>query len=186
MLTGAARPADAASIAVHQDVLTSTIVKRLFTDNGRRMLTGSVASCNYAYIERPQVTLRDGRLYLRMHTRAQAGISLGGACQGAGDAFSTTVSGQPYVAGDGIGIRDFRLEEGRDAYRGLLDPLLRRTIPQLLGVNVRDELTKMFQAHAPEYRITMSQLQLQDATAREGYLTVRFDFALVANESRAQ
>ena len=41
----------------------------------------------------------------------------------------------------------------------------------------------MFQSHTPDYKVTLSQLQLQDAVAREGYLTVRFDFAVIANEA---
>ena len=181
--TLAAADARAASIAIHQDIVTANVTRRLFTDNGRRMLSGSIPSCNYAYIERPSVTLRDGRLFLRMRLVANAGISVGGACKGAGDSFVTTVSGQPYVAADSVGLRDFRLEEGREMYRGLLDPLLRQQIPSLLGVNLRDELTRMFQSHTPEYKVTLSQLQLQDAVAREGYLTVRFDFAVIANEA---
>ena len=68
----------------------------------------------------------------------------------------------------------------------MLEPLLRRTIPELLGVNLREELTKSFETHAADYRIAVSQLQLQDVSARDGYLTVRFDIALVANEAKAQ
>ena len=177
--------ADAASIAIHQDIITSSITRRLFTDNGRRMLTGSIASCSYAYLERPAVTLKDGRLYLRMRLAAQAGISLGGACKGAGDAFFTTVSGQPYVTGDSIGLRDFRMEEGREMYKGLLEPLLRRQVPALLGANLKDEMAKTVQNHAPDLRMTLSQFQLQEASARDGYLTVRFDFSLFANEAKA-
>ena len=175
--------APAASIAIHQDVVTSNVTRRLFTDNGRRMLTGSIPSCNYAYLERPSVTLRDGRLFLRMQLIASAGISVRGACKGAGDSFVTTVSGQPFVTADSVGLRDFRLDEGREMYRGLLDPLLRRQIPSLLGVNLRDELTRAFQSHTPDFKVTLSQLQLQDAVARDGYLTVHFDFAVIANEA---
>ena len=149
------------------------------------MLTGSVASCNYAYLARPAVTLKDGRLYLRMRLAAHAGVSMGGRCQGAGDAFFTTVSGQPYVAADSIGLRDFRMEEGRDMYKGLLEPLLRRQVPALLGVNLKEELAKTAQSHAPDFRMTVSHFQLRDAIARDSYLTVRFDFSLVATEGKA-
>lgn len=176
--------ANATTIALHQDVVKNSIVKRMFADNGRRVLSGAIGSCNYAFLERPAVTLRDGRLYLRMHLVAQAGISVRGTCKGTGDAFATTISGQPFVNGEAIGIRDFRLEEGRDLYKSLLDPLMRTQIPALLGVNLRDELGKMFQNHAPDYRITVSQLQLQDVAAREGYLTIRFDVSLTAHENK--
>ena len=177
--------AHASTLAIHQNALTTVIVKRLFADSGRRVLSGAIGSCNYAYLERPAVTLRDGRLFLRMHLVAQAGIVVGGQCRGAGDSFMTTISGQPYVSADGLSIRDFRLEEGRDVYKGLLDPLLRRQVPALLGVNVRDELTRGLQNQAPDFRFSVAQLAMQEATARDGYLTIRFDLALVANDAKS-
>jgi hypothetical protein len=155
----------ASTLAIHQNALTTVIAKRLFPDSGRRLLNGSISSCNYAYLERPAVTLRDGRLFLRMHLVAQAGINVSGHCRGAGDSFMTTISGQPYVTADGISIRDFRLEEGRDLYKGFLDPLLRRQVPALLSVNVRDQLARGLQNQVPEFRFSVAQLAMQDATA---------------------
>ena len=177
--------AQASTLAIHQNALTTVISKRLFTDSGRRVLSGAIGSCNYAYLERPAVTLRDGRLFLRMHLVAQAGIIVSGQCRGAGDSFMTTISGQPYVSADGVSIRDFRLEEGRDLYKGLLDPLMRRQVPALLSVNVRDELTRGLQNQAPDFRFSVAQLAMQEATARDGYLTIRFDLALVANDAKS-
>ena len=175
----------ASTLAIHQNAVTTVIFKRLFADNGRRLLTGAIGSCNYAYLERPAVTLRDGRLFLRMHVVAQAGIIVSGQCRGAGDAFMTTISGQPYVTADGVSIRDFRLEEGRDLYKNLLDPLLRRQVPALLSANLRDELTRGLQNQAPDFRFSVAQLAIQDATARDGYLTIRFDLGLVANDAKS-
>ena len=180
-----ATDAHASTLAIHQNALTIVIAKRLFPDNGRRLLSGAIASCSYAYLERPAVTLRDGRLFLRMHLVAQAGISVSGQCRGASDGFMTTISGQPYVSADGVSIRDFRLEEGRDLYKGLLDPLLRRQVPALLSANLRDELARGLQAQAPDFRFNVAQLAIQDATARDGYLTIRYELALVANDAKS-
>ena len=66
-------------------------------------------------------------------------------------------------------------------YRGLLEPLLRQQIPALLGLNLRHELTKMFQNNAAEARMTLTQFQLLEVTAKDGLLAVRFDFSLMAN-----
>lgn len=180
----AANDVAAATISLHQDAVTSSVARRLFADRGKRMLTGSVASCTYAYLENPAVSLRDGRLFLRMHVVGQAGVNMRGSCVGGGDAFYTTVSGQPYVSAESVGLRDFRLDEGREMYRGLLEPLLRQQIPALIGLNLRDELTKLFQSHAPELKVTLTQFQLQEALARDGFLTVRFDFSLIANDGK--
>src|SRR5213593_4303612 len=84
---GIAFEAAAASVALHQDFVTASIARRLFTDNGRRILTGSIASCGYVYLDSPKATLKDGRLFLRMRLTGHAGVSARGACVGAGDSF---------------------------------------------------------------------------------------------------
>jgi hypothetical protein len=172
----------AATIALHQDAVTATVARRLFTNNGKRMLSGSLASCTYVYLEQPAVALRDGRLFLRVHLAGRAGLNMNGSCVGAGDAFYTTVSGQPYVDGETIGLKGFRVDEGKAEYRGLLEPLLQQQIPSLLGLNLRDELTRLFQNNSSEFKVTLLQFQLIDVAARDGLLTVHFDFALRANK----
>lgn len=172
----------AATIALHQDAATAIVVRRLFTNNGKRMLSGSLASCTYVYLEQPAVAFRDGRLVLRVHLAGHAGVVVKGSCVGAGDAFYTTVSGQPHVEGETIGLRNFRVDEGKAEYRGLLEPLLQQQIPSLLGLNLREELNKLFQNNASEIKVTLLHFQLLDVAARDGLLTVHFDFALQANK----
>lgn len=172
----------AATIALHQDAVTAAVANRLFANNGKRVLSGSLASCTYVYLEQPAVTLRDGRLFLRVRLAGRAGLKVNGSCVGAGDAFYTTVSGQPHIKGETIALRDFRLDEGKAEYRGLLEPLLRQQIPLLLGLNLRDELTRLLQNNSSEFKVTLTQFQLIDVAARDGLLAVRFDFALQANK----
>ena len=172
----------AATIALQQDAVTAAVAHRLFTDHGRRMLSGSLASCTYVYLEQPAVAFRDRRLFLRVHLAGRVGLKSNGACVGAGDAFYTTVSGLPYIAGETVALKDFRLDEGKAEYRGLLVPLLQQQIPSLLGLDLRDELTKLLQNSSSEFKVTLMQFQLIEVTALDGLLTVRFDFALQANK----
>ena len=172
--------AAAATIQLHQDAVTTAVARRVFTDNGRRVLTGNMSSCTYAYLEQPAVAFRDGRLYLRVHLAGRAGLRVNGSCVGAGDSFHTTVSGQPYVAGETIALRDMRLDEGKPEYRGLLESLLQQKVRALLGLNLRDELNKLAQNSATDFRMTLTQFKLIDIAARDALLTVRFDFALQA------
>lgn len=180
IVAAAVSDALAATIQLHQDAATSLVARRLFTDNGRRVLTGDPASCTYAYLERPAVAFRDGRLILRVHLAGRAGLRVNGSCVGAGDAFYTTVSGQPYVAGETIALRDMRLDEGKPEYRQLVESLLQQQVRTLLGVNLRDELNKVAQSNTTEVRMTLTQFKLIDIAARDALLTVRFDFALQA------
>jgi hypothetical protein len=172
----------AATIALQQDAVTAVVAHRLLTSDGKRMLSGSLASCTYVYLEQPAITFQDRRLFLRAHLAGRVGLKSNGTCVGAGDAFYTTVSGLPYIAGQTVALKDFRLDEGKPEYRGLLVPLLQQQIPSLLGLNLRDELTKLLQNNSSEFKVTLMQFQLIDVTALDGLLTVRFDFALQANK----
>lgn len=168
----------AASVALHQDAVTSAVTRRLFSDNGRKMLAGDASTCNYAYAERPAIAFRNGRVYLRLHFSGRAGVIVNGTCAGASEAFAATVSGEPYPNGENISVRDVRVEEGKKEYRSLLEPLLRRQLPELLGSNLRHELTRYLDGNIAEFRMAVTEFQLQNVTASDGVLTVRFDFAL--------
>jgi hypothetical protein len=175
----------AASVALHQDAVTAAVTRRLFTDNGRKLLAGNPSSCSHAYAERPTVTFRSGRVYLRMHFAGRAGLVLNGACTGATEAFDAMVSGEPYANGESIAVRDVRIDEGKKEYRGLLEPLLRQQLPALLGSNLRQELGRYLDSNIAEFKMAVSEFHLQNVTATEGVLTVRFDFALQGMRRKA-
>ena len=179
---GTAAEATAATIALHQDAVSLAVAQRLFTSNGKRVLSGNLASCNYVYLEQPVVTFRDRRLFLRVHLAGRVGMKASGNCVGAGDAFYTTVSGQPVIAGETVALNDFRMDEGRPEYRKLLEPFLRQQIPSLLGLNLREELAKGLQNSGSAFKLALTGFQLLDVAAGEGMLTIRFDFALQATK----
>ncbi|MEO7762364.1 MAG: hypothetical protein ABIS68_10690 [Casimicrobiaceae bacterium] len=168
----------AASIVLHQDAVSAAVAHRLFVDNGKRMLAGSLATCAFAYAEQPTVTFRGGRVFLRMHLSGRAAVSVNGACMGPGDSFNATVSGQPYIEGDRIAVRDVRMDEGKKEYRGMVEPLVRSQLPALLGSNLRAEFGRYLDSNIADLRLTVTQFQLQEVVVNDGTLTVRFDFAL--------
>lgn len=158
--------------------MTAAVAHRLFTEQGRRILAGSAGTCNYAYVEQPAVAFRGGRIVLRLHFAGRAGLVSSGRCMGASDAFAASVSGQPVIEGDAIGVRDVRMEEGKQEYRALLEPLLRRQLPALLGSNLRNELARYLDSSIQDFRMTVRDFKLQEVSAQDGGLTIRFDFAL--------
>jgi hypothetical protein len=176
----ASSPVEAAVVALGQDAVSAAVVRRLFTDHGRRVLAGDVSSCNYAYVEQPVVTFRGGRIQLRLRFAGRAGLSSNGRCMGASDAFGAMVSGQPAIEGDTISVRDVRMEEGKQEYRTLIEPLLRRQLPALIGSNLRGELSRYLESSVHDFRMAVREFRLQDVTANDGVLTIRFDFALSA------
>jgi hypothetical protein len=179
-LAALADSALAATVVLDEAAVTAAVTRRLFTDGGRRLLAGSASDCSHAYAERPSIAFRGGRIVLRMRFAGSAGMSTANGCVGASDAFFATLSGQPYVQGETIGIRDVRMEEGKREYRELLEPMLRRQLPALLGSNLRQELARYLDATVADFRLDVTQFQLQDVSASGGALAIRFDFALHA------
>src|SRR5689334_21890537 len=92
--------ASAATLLLDQDAVTAAVRRRLFTDDGRRLLAGSASTCSYAYAERPAITFRGGRIVLRVRFAGSAGVNTASGCVGASDAFFAALSGQPYVQGE--------------------------------------------------------------------------------------
>jgi hypothetical protein len=163
-----------------QDAVTVAVARRMFTDQGRKLLAGNPASCTYAYLEQPSITFRASRIVLRVHLAARAGLASNGRCVGPSDAFGATLSGRPVIDGETIAVRDVRMDEGKPEYRSLLEPLLQRQLPALLGANLRTELARYLDSNISDFKMTVRDFRLQDVAAADGLLTVRFDFALQA------
>lgn len=57
---GCSADAAAATIALHQDAVSAAVLRRVFASDGKRMLSGSLASCTYVYVEQPAVSAQAG------------------------------------------------------------------------------------------------------------------------------
>jgi hypothetical protein len=91
------------------------------------------------------------------------------------------LSGQPYLERtDTLGIRDVKLEEGKEAYRPLLELFLQSIASKALGWNLRQELSKILQGTQTPYDVTVPVLTVQSVKAESNALTVLLDFVLEA------
>lgn len=168
----------AADIALYASAIDAGLKKEVFRTEGRHILSGDLESCSYAYLEKPSTSLADGRIRVRMHFSAQVGVTSGSNCLGHTEAFWVTVSGRLYLRGEVVGITDFRLDEGNDAMGPLLENFLSSSVPQVINVNLRQELTKILTANSPPYKVSLSRLELQGLTTERNALRLKFDFSL--------
>lgn len=173
-------PSGAADITLYASAIDTALKTEIFASDGKYLLSGEVKSCSYAYLERPSTSLRDGRIFVRMHFSGRAGIPNGATCVGPGEAFWLTVSGRPYFQGELVGITDFRLEEGQDVYGygPLLEGFLASSVPKALNLNLRQEVMKILTSTATPYKVFLPRLELQKVVAENNALRVLFDFSL--------
>lgn len=144
------------------------------------MLSGDPATCVYATLDSPSTQFRDGRVYVRARFAGATAALVNGRCVGSGDTFWLTVSAAPAVAGETVGLRDPRLEEGNDVYRPLIELFLTAFAPRALNVNLRDEVTKLLRDPRVQFQVTVPKIDVQSAAIRDGALNIRFDFRLEA------
>jgi len=167
--------ADAATLVLHRSAIDTTLNRQVFTQQGKYVLSGSLQSCSYAYLERPRSSLREGRFYLNAHFSARVAQQVGDRCLGGDDAFDVTVSARPSFKGAIVGLEDFRLEQGKEAYRPLLEVLLTQAIPRALTVDLRQEIAKLLQSASTPYQITVQSIAVQSVGAADDMLRVELE-----------
>jgi len=167
--------AQAATLVLHRTAIDTALSKQVFTQDGKYVVSGSLQSCAVAYLERPRSSLRDGRFYLNAHFAARLAQLVGNRCIGGDDAFEVTVSARPYFRGAVVGLEDFRLEQGKEAYRPLLEVLLTQAIPRALTVDLQQEISKLLQQAPTPYQISVLSVVVQSVSAGDDMLKVGLD-----------
>ena len=100
----------AVELRVSRDTLECTLRHQLFRGpTGRYCLKESPQSPRSVYAEDAKVSFVQGRVLLRLRTRARMGKSMGGSCLGISLAPAAEVSVAPYGKGETIGFRDAQL-----------------------------------------------------------------------------
>lgn len=179
-LGAAASFAQAAEIVLYPSAVDATLRREVFNRNGRYVLSGDPRTCAWAGLDSPATTFRDGRVFLRMRFQASTAVPVNNQCVGGGEQFWVTLSAEPFVNGELVGLHNARLEEGKDAYRPLLEIFLRNVAPSAINVNVRDEVTRMLKDPRNPWTVTLPRLDVQSAAVRDGGLAIGFDFRLEA------
>ncbi len=159
------RPAHAIEVKVSAQALERTAKAQLFNAaDGRYYMRGDAKSPCSVYAEHPQISFRDDRIIVRVHTRARLGTSVRGACLGVSLTTDAEVSLVPEAEGESIGFRDARLERMSDnrELNFLLAPFLSGKLPQQLKVNAADLMRKLLAGSGPStgYTLSLDRLKL--------------------------
>lgn len=177
---GGTRMARAIEVRVSARALERTLRAQLFTaPEGRYYMRGDTASACYVYAEAPQVSFKDDRVVVHVHTKAKLGTAVHGACIGVTLTTDADVSLIPEAQGESVGFRDARIERLSESkeLNFLLVPFLSHKLPSQMKVNAADLMGKLLSQSVATtgYTLTLDTLMLHSMVVDRNALVVDVD-----------
>ncbi len=170
--------ASAAEIVLELSAVDKLVAQGLFANAGRYDIARGPCS---AYLDRPSVTIANGRVRIRSHLSARLGVVTGTSCVGMAFASWTEVSGKPVPKGGSVVLADIRVDKVEDPnLRLLLESGLVQTLPRVVELDVLKSVRSMLQGNSGQFQASVDAFAIESVTAVDDKLSVKFDFLLVA------
>ena len=180
------RSASATEVKITAQALERTLKTQLFNGpEGRYYIRGNAKSSCYVYADSPQVSFKDDRVVVHVHTRSKLGTSVYGTCVGVGLSTEADVSVIPDAEGETIGFRDARIEhisESREL-NFLLVPFLSHKLPQQMKVNAADLMRQVLSRsiETTGYAFTLTSLKIHSMLVQGEMLVLDVDAGMKVN-----
>ena len=163
-------------------VLERLLAQQLFTEDGRKYVRGSkTAKCNFAYLEHPKISGKDGRLSIKARFTGKAAIDFMGRCVGTGDAFDLTVTGVPYFTNGKIAFKDVGIETNRDGfYIRRVRMALRDTLAKEFNYSLAADAKRLMEQQDPgqPYQRKLQRFDVSAIQVANDALVLVVDFVL--------
>lgn len=170
--------ASAAEIVLELSAVDKLVTQGLFANGGRYDLMRGPC---FARLERPSVTIQNGRVRIRSYLSAQLGVVAGASCVGVPFTSWTEVSGKPVPKGGSVVLADIRIDKVEDPnVRLLLESGLVPALPRVVELDVLKSVRGMLQSNGGQLQATVDAFAIDAVTAADDKLSVKFDFLLVA------
>ena len=170
--------APAAEIVLELSAVDKLVAQGLFSNGGRHDLARGPCS---AYLDRPSVTIANGRVRIRSHLTARLGVAAGTSCVGLALASWTEVSGKPVPKGGSVVLADIRIDKVDDPnLRLLLESGLLPALPRVIEFDVLKSVRGMLQNNSGQVQASVDAFAIDSVTAADDRISIRFDFLLVA------
>ena len=152
-------------LTVSRQALERTLKQQLFGGaDGRYYLKGDARSACSISTEDPHLSFEQGRIVVRVKTRAKLGKPMAGTCLGVALTLPAEVSLTPEAEGETIGFREAQLDKisDRAEINFVLAPFLRRQVPSSLKVNAADLLRKALAGSTASsgYKVNLDRLKI--------------------------
>lgn len=159
------------------------LASQMFTEEGRRYVRGDKGNrCNFAYLEKPQISGGNGRLQIKAKFTGQTSLGVFGRCVGLGDAFDVIVTAVPHFKDGAIGFREVyaRPESGGGFYArsvcGVLSSSLERDFKYPLAAEAKRALEDP--GMQPGYRRDLRRFGVPEIRVTDQAVVLRVDFEL--------
>lgn len=97
----------ASEVHIRFSALERLLASQMFTDEGRKYVRGNrEARCDYAWLEKPQISGREGKLIIRAKFTGRTGWDVFGRCVGMGDSFDIRIAASPVYTNGSIALKD--------------------------------------------------------------------------------
>lgn len=170
--------ASAAEIVLELSAVDKLVAQGLFSNGGRYDIVRGPCS---AYLDRPSVSIANGRVRIRSHLSARLGVVSGTSCIGVAFASWTEVSGKPVPKGGSVVLSDIRVDKVDDPnLRLVLESGLVPALPRVVELDVLKSVRSMLQSNGGQFQASVDAFAIDSVTAADDKLSVRFDFLLVA------
>lgn len=175
----AAPHAHALDLVIHASTLTKALKQQVFKNQGRYALLPPT-KCNDPYLENPDVTFRQNRIFIAAHFAGRIGAVIGGACKSVTSPSAVVLSARPVARAQQVGLEDVRIESAAE-------PLVGAALENLIAAGVfsplRVDLLASLRAQAtPEktapYAVTVRALEVRNLKVQNDELRVTVDGAL--------
>ena len=168
----------AAEIVLELSAVDKLVAQGLFSNGGRYDIVRGPCS---AYLDRPSVSIANGRVRIRSHLSARLGVVSGTSCIGVAFASWTEVSGKPVPKGGSVVLSDIRVDKVDDPnLRLVLESGLVPALPRVVELDVLKSVRSMLQNNGGQFQASVDAFSIDSVTAADDKLSVRFDFLLVA------
>ncbi len=152
-------------MTVSRQALERTLKQQLFSGpDGRYYLKGDAHSGCFISTEDPHLAFEEGRIVVRVKTRARLGKMVGGSCLGVTLTLPAEVSLAPNAEGETIGFKDARLDRvsDRSEINFVLAPFLRGKVPKSMTVNATELLRQALAGSTATsgYKVSLERLRI--------------------------
>jgi hypothetical protein len=178
----------AAEVRITAGAIERVVVTQFFTTaHQRHYLSGDENSkCDYAYLESPRATVRNGRIFMTVGLRARKATEVFGNCVGPGDSRDVTFSALPFFDNGALGLKEIQF----DSISGLSFPGAENLIRSFLGTSVPSSFRYDFRADlqnslaaagTPQgVRLSLAEFTVRGIRADANVIVCSFDFAISA------
>lgn len=173
-------PAQAAEIVLERSAVDKLVTQALFKDHGRLTLAGGACG---SFLDRPSVSLGQGRIQIRTHLKAQVGVPVGDDCAGLSLSSWARVSGRPSSAAGSLRLEDIRIDEvdDPDTRAVLVNSGLASAFPRAVELDVRGAVQNMLARGDNPIQTTVDAFSFQDVSVVGDSLRMQFDFKLTGH-----